>query len=133
MFAYFTQVYREFKQVDDYRISDGECNVGEPNVEILYTDDVGSSESFELVSLSYLNKGIDLRNSSGCCNEFDKITRQLRDRVAKIGSEVHETSVQMQKECHAYMIQCQSINQNVSVLCKEAGKTRMTAAPGRLT
>lgn len=114
------QVYREFKQMIEYRISDGHC-LGEPNVEIIYDDDdidggaaAGSTESFELVSLSYLNKGIDLRSLSGCCNEFDKITRDLRDRVAKASCELHEMNVQIQKELHEYMAQCQTIDQDVS-------------------
>lgn len=110
-----SQVYREFKQIIEYRISDGSC-LGEPNVEIIYDDDdngggatAGSTESFELVSLSYSHKGIDLRSLSSCCTEFDKITRNLRDRVAKISSELHETNVQIQKEFHEYMTQCQTV------------------------
>lgn len=115
-------MYREFKQITEYRISDGRC-LGEPNVEIIYSDDddvdaaaaaAGSTESFELISLSYLNKGIDLRSSSGCCSEFDKIARNLRDRVSKVSSELHEMNVQIQKEFHEYMTQCQTIDQNVS-------------------
>lgn len=113
------QVYREFNQITEYRISDGHC-LGEPNVEIIYDDDdddaaTGPTESFELISLSYLNKGIDLRSSSGCCSEFDKITRNLRDRVSKVSSELHEMNVQIQKEFHEYMTKFQTIDQNVSV------------------
>lgn len=113
---------REFQSIAEYRISDGEC-LGEPTVEIVYADDanvstatasaMGATESFDLNSLSYLNKGIDLRSLSGCCSEFDKITRNLRDRVAKASSELHETDVQTQKECHEYMTQCQTIDQSV--------------------
>lgn len=117
-------MYREFKQIAEYRISDGRC-LGEPNVEIIYADDGGSAaatsafaagltESFELISLSYLNKGIDLRSLSGCCSEFDKITRSLRERVSKVSSELHETNVHVQKELHEYMTQCQTIDQHVS-------------------
>lgn len=116
-------MYREFQQIVEYRISDGRC-LGEPNVEIIYADDgdaaggiasaAGPTESFELIELSYSNKGIDLRNLSGCCGEFDKITRNLRDRVSKVSSELHETNVQIQKEFHEYMVQCQTIDENVS-------------------
>lgn len=106
------QVYREFKHITEYRISDG-CCLGEPNVEIIYAD-AEPTESFELASLSYLNKGIDLRNLSGCCGEFDKITRNLRDRVCKASSELHEINVQIQKDFHEYQTQCQTIDENVS-------------------
>lgn len=117
-------MYREFKQITEYRISDARC-LGEPNVEIIYADDNAAAvaatasaawptESFELISLSYLNKGIDLRSSSGCCSEFNKITQNLRNRVSKVSSELHETNVQIQKELHEYMTQCQTIDQNVS-------------------
>lgn len=109
-----SQVHREFIQVTGYRIFDEDCNLGEQNVEIIYSDDVGSTESFELATLSYSNKGIDLRSSSGCCNEFDKITRELRGRVSKVECELHERNVQTQKELHEFALECQTIGENVS-------------------
>lgn len=112
---YVSQVCREFIRIIEYRIGDGQY-LGEPNVEIIYADVAAPNESFELNSLSHSHKGIDLRNSSGCCNEFDKITRNLRDRVQKVSSELHEMDVQIQKEFYEYMTKCQTIEQNVSVL-----------------
>lgn len=123
LYFFLHQVYREFQSIAEYRIGDERCS-GEPSVEIIYADDAnastfasatGATESFDLNSLSYFNKGIDLRSLSGCCSEFDKITRNLRDRVAKASSELHETGVQTQKEFHEYMTQCQTIDRNVGV------------------
>lgn len=116
-------MFRECQSIAEYRISDEQC-MGEPNVEIIYASDAnaftstsatGPTESFDLNSLSYSNKGIDLRSLSGCCTEFDKITRNLRDRVAKASSELHETNVQTQKEFHEYVTQCQTIDLSVSI------------------
>lgn len=76
----------------------------------------GPSELFELASLSYLNKGIDQRAANNCKPEFDKITRNLQDKVTKLSCEVNEMDVKLQKQINDFLTQCQTIDENVSVV-----------------
>lgn len=106
------KVYREFRSIVDYEISDPHCS-GEPIVEITYVN--GPSDSFELASLSYLKKGIDIRYANHGNQQFEKITRTLRDRVSKASSTLAETNLQIQKDLHEYRTSCQAIDQNVNI------------------
>lgn len=104
-------MYREFREIEKYEIGDTNCS-GEPNVEIVYLN--GPSECFELSSLGYSIKGIDLRCSNHGSQQFEKITRSLRDHVAKAGSMLAETNLQIQKELHEYQTNCQTIDDHVN-------------------
>lgn len=110
--VYSFQVYREFPKITEYEISDINCT-GEATVEIVYMD--GPSEFFELASLSYLNKGIDLHAMNDCKPEFDKITRNLQEKVTKLSCEVAEMDIKLQKQINDYLTKCQTIDENVSI------------------
>lgn len=107
--------------INEYRIIDKDCT-GEPNVEIVYIN--GPPEEFELCSLSYSSKGIDLRLVNEGAPQFNKITRELEDRLRKATSELAEIDLKIQKEVHEYQTQCQSIDQSVrtlTLLCEYLG------------
>lgn len=72
-------------------------------------------ETFELASLSYASKGIDLRSLNSCCEDFEKLTQNLQDKVAKMGAELDEVSASVQKQMHEFQTNCQTIDESVRV------------------
>lgn len=101
------------KNIIEYQLTDLHCT-GESNVEVIYID--GSNESFELASLIYSNKGIDIRAPEGSNSEFSKMTQGLKEKIAKIKRELHESDIEIQKELHGIHKQCETIDPNVSDL-----------------
>lgn len=106
-----TQVYREFQNISDFNIIDDK-GTGEPSIEIVYVN--GPPEKFELISLVYTSKGIDLRLMSDGTKYFEAITQELEESVKKASSNLAETNIQIQKEIDAYQKYCQTVEPNVN-------------------
>ncbi|XP_031617868.1 uncharacterized protein LOC116337438 isoform X2 [Contarinia nasturtii] len=102
-------VHRQFSNISNYLIHDKNCT-GEPSVEVIYRN--GPSEEFELISLSYSSKGIDLRLMIDGEQYFEKITQELEDRVAKESSNLANINIQIQKESDALHTYQQTVEQN---------------------
>lgn len=49
------------------------------------------------------------------CQQFDKITRSLEDRVVEASCELAKLNIQVQKELDEYRQSCQIIDQNVHI------------------
>lgn len=77
---------------------------------IIYID--GPSEEFELSTLGYLKKGIDMRLNE-VSQQFESITRELEDRVLKASSDLAELNIEIQKQLEEHRTDCQSVDENV--------------------
>lgn len=106
------QVHREFQNISEYRIID-ESGCGESSVEIVYVN--GPPEKFELASIVYTSKGIDLRLMIEGEKYFKVLTQEMEERVKKASSNLAEINKNIQKEVDAYQKYCQTVEPNVNL------------------
>lgn len=89
---------------------DANCT-GESTVEIKFID--GSSESFELAVMSNLKQS-NLRSEIRDVQKFDKLKREITDRVAVAESKLVDIKHAIQKEFTEFATECQFIKKSVS-------------------